>query len=72
MFITVYYHVVHHFDLTVDGCKQIWAKINLNNMKKILGVVYRYPNFHVSNFHTSLETTLENLNKVKSKYIICF
>ena len=67
---TINYNVVHHFDLTVDGCKEIWVKINLNNIEKIIGVVYRHPNSHVSDFHKSLETTLKKLNELKSKYFI--
>ena len=68
---TINYNVVHYFDLPVDGCEEIWVKINLNNIKKIIGVVYRHPNSHVSVFRKSLETILENLNELKSKYFIC-
>ena len=36
---TINYNVAHHFNLTVDGCEEIWVKINSSNTEKILGVV---------------------------------
>ena len=68
---TINYIVVHHFDLTIDSCEKIWVKINLNNIEKIIGVVYQHPNSCVSDFRKSLETTLENLHELKSQYFIC-
>ena len=67
---TINYNVVHRFDLIVDGCEEKWVKINLNNIKKIIGVVYRHSNSRVSDFPKSLKTTRENLNEPKPKYFI--
>ena len=46
-------------------------KIQLNNAEKVFSVLYRHPNSKLSDFQSSFEKAIENLNKQKLIYYLC-
>ena len=59
------YEVIHTYDLNLDECEEIWVKVKINKGEKVFGTIYRHPGHNITQFQTSLETTLEALSKDK-------
>ena len=47
--------------MNVSYCEDLWIKLQYQNLKYIVGVVYRHPSQNIISFHEALEKTLENL-----------
>ena len=57
--------------LHTEGCEDLWITANINNAKKVFGVLHRLPQKNFTNFSKSLEQTLTTLNRNKTQYFIC-
>ena len=62
---TLSYKTTSEYQLNIMGCEGIWVKIQLNNAEKVFSVLYRHPNSKLSDFQSSFEKAIENLNKQK-------
>ena len=65
---TLSYKTTIEYQLNIMGCEEIWVKIQLNNTEKVFSVLYRHPNSKLSDFQSSFEKAIENLNKQKLIY----
>ena len=68
---TINYKTVSSFNLKVEGCEELWVKINSNKTEKLLAVLYRHPGSNICEYHSSFETSLESLNQHKLQYCNC-
>ena len=68
---TINHKTVHSFNLKVEGCEELWVKINSNKTEKLFAVLYRHPGSNISEYHSSFETSLESLNQHKLQYYVC-
>ena len=57
--------------LNVLNCEDLWVTVEINNIEKVFGVVYRHPSNNFVQFQTGLEHNLITLNEKKLKYYIC-
>ena len=68
---TINYKPVNSFNLKLEGCEELWVKINSNNTEKLFAVLYRHPGSNISEYHSSFEISLESLNQHKLQYYNC-
>ena len=68
---TLTFQSATEYQLHTEGCEDLWITANINNTKKVYGVLYRHPQKDFINFSKSLEQTLTTLNKNKTQYFIC-
>ena len=55
---TINYKAVNSFNLKVEGCEELWVKINSNKTEKLFAVLYRHPGSNISEHYSSFETSL--------------
>ena len=68
---TLTFQPLPQYQLNTEGCEDLWITACINNTKTVFGVLYRHPQYHLTNFSKSFELTLETLNREKTQYYIC-
>ena len=67
---TLTFQSLNKYQLNTEGCEDLWITVNINNTKKVFGVLYRHPQTDFTKFNKSFELTLATLNREKAQYYI--
>ena len=67
---TLSFQSLKKYQLNTEGCEDLWITININNTKKVFGVLYRHPQNDFTKFSKSFELILATPNRERAQYYI--
>lgn len=65
------FNKIDNLNFGLDNCEDLWTELFISeNLKIVLGAVYRHPNYDYKIFKSKLTANIENLNNANKSFII--